>query len=292
MSNSPFQDTQPYAPNQMNTGFGVDTAPPARGFPWGCLLGGCLGIMLLGALAVGGAMYGVYSFVSNQVAKYTSDHAVELPSVDITEDEVKAIEAKLENFKTQFESGDEPQELVITIDEINAMIAGDSDLKGHVFVKIVDGNFHADVSVPLDDLPIPGAKGRYFNGSVTLHVEMENGVLIVQVVDAEANGQSVPAAVLEGMKDENLAKGMYDDPDTAKALSRCESLEIQADRIVLKVRQKSAEKADNAEAEKGDVPVEPSGSGATQDGSTDKSDETVKELQLPPDEKTQPDSKQ
>ena len=284
MSNSPFQDTQPYAPTQMNTGFGVDTAPPKKGFPWGCLLGGCLGIMLLGALAVGGVMFGAYRFVSGQVAKYTSDHAVELPSVNITDDEVKAIEAKLEDFKTQFESGDAPQELVITIDEINALIAGNSDLKGHVYVKIVDGNLHADVSVPLDDLPIPGAKGRYFNGSVTLHVEMENGVLIAQVVDAEANGQPVPASVLEGMKDENLAKGMYDDPDTAKALSRCESLEIQADRIVLKVRQKSAEKSDDPAAEKGDMPTQP--------GSPDAGGDAAKEPPSSPDDKSQPDSKQ
>lgn len=240
--------------------------------------------MLLGALAVGGAMYGMYSFVSGQVAKYTSDHAVELPSVNISDDEVKAIEAKLETFKTQFESGDAPQELVITIDEINALIAGNSDLKGHVYVKIVDGNLHADVSVPLDKLPIPGAKGRYFNGSVTLHVEMENGVLIAQVVDAEANRQQVPASVIEEMQDENLAKGMYDDPDTAKALSRCESLEIQADRIVLKVRQKSAEGSEDAAAEKGDMPNEPS--------STDAGGDTAKEPQSLPDVKSQPDSKQ
>lgn len=289
MSNGPFQDTQPYAPAQMNTGFGGDTAPPAKGFPWGCLLGGCLGVMLLGALAVGGVMFGAYRFVSGQVAKYTSDHAVELPSVNISDDEVKAIEAKLETFKTQFESGDEPQELVITIDEINALIAGNSDLKGHVYVKVVDGNLHADVSVPLDDLPIPGAKGRYFNGSVTLHVEMDNGVLIAQVVDAEANGQSVPDSVLEGMKDENLAKGMYDDPDTAKALSRCESLEIQADRIVLKVRQKTAEKPDDSAAEKGDKATEPS---ATDASSTDAGGETAKESPSTPVDKSQPDSKQ
>lgn len=108
------------------------------------------------------------------------------------------------------------------------LIAGNSDLKGHVYVKIVDGNLHADVSVPLDDLQV--LKDAISTDRSTLHVEMENGVLIAQVVDAEANGQAVPASVLEGMKDENLAEGMYDDPDTAKALSRCESLEIQADR--------------------------------------------------------------
>lgn len=75
MSNSPFQDTQPLRPRSDEHRVWGRYSAPKKGFPWGCLLGGCLGIMLLGALAVGGAMFGMYRFVSGQVAKYTSDHA-------------------------------------------------------------------------------------------------------------------------------------------------------------------------------------------------------------------------
>lgn len=241
MSNNPFQDTQPYAPGSQGSQFdpAVQGQPvqAKSSFPWGCLLGGCLGIMLLGLLAVGGVIYVGWNFYSTQLAKYTSDQPVELPSVNITDEEVQAIETKLEDFRQQFESGETPQELVLTVDEINALIASNADLKGRVHVKIVEGKLHGDLSFPLDE--IPGGKGRYFNGSVTLEVELDNGVLVARLADAQANNQPIPSEFLEAFRKENLAKGIYDNPETAKALARCESLEILEDRIVLKVRQKS-----------------------------------------------------
>lgn len=240
MSSNPFQDTQPYAPTQSQpTGFDLNAAPRKSGFPWGCILGGCLGVFIFGLLLVGGASYLTYRYVSEQIAKYTSDHPVDLPTVNVSEDEIAAIEKKLEDFRNAFESGENPQELVITVDEINALLAKDDDMKGHVYVKIVDGNLRADVSAPLDGFP--GGSGRYFNGSATLHVELDNGVLIANVVEAEVNGNTIPDEMLEAFKKENLAKGMYDDPNTARTLSRCESLRIESDRIILKVRQKPAD---------------------------------------------------
>ncbi len=236
--NNPLQenlrDTQPYSPQPSQT-FDINPTPP-RQFPWGCLLGGCLGTMLFGLLVIGLMGWGAYSFVQGQIAKYTSDAPVELPTVDIGQEEIDEVKARLENFQKQFESGDEPQEFVITEKEINALLAGNSDLKGRVYVQIKDGNLKADVSIPLDQ--IPGGKGRYFNGSATLHVELQNGVLVANVVDAEANGSPIPDDVMAEFRKQNLATEMYKDVETAKALKRCESLVVESDRIVLRVRQK------------------------------------------------------
>ena len=87
------------------------------------------------------------------------------------------------------------------------------------------GQLSADVSVPLDK--IPGGRGRYFNGSVTIEASLENGVLIANIADAEVNGESVPESLLEPLKRENLAAEMYKDPDTAKLLRKFERLEIK-----------------------------------------------------------------
>lgn len=244
MSNRPFDQTQPYSTTSNQT-FSNDQ-PAKSSFPWGCLLGGCLGVMLLGIIAAGGAMYGIWSIYQSQLAKYTSDQPVEIPTVEASADQVKAIEKRFEDFRTQFDSGDAPQELVITADEINTLISNDPDLKGHVYVKINDGNIRADVSFSLGDLP--GASGRYFNGSLTLHVEVKDGEVVAHVIDAEANGQPVPEGVLEKFRQENLAKGMKDDPEMAKTIERCESLEVKGDKIVLKVRPKPA-----GASEKGNV---------------------------------------
>jgi hypothetical protein len=246
--NSPFQDnsrdTQPYAPQSTNQTFDISPTPQ-RTFPWGCLIGGCCGVLLLGVIALGLGAWGLYSAVQSQIAKYTSTTPVELPTVDISDEEIQAIKTKMADLKTQFDSNAAPQEFVITEDEINALIAGDSDLKGRVFIEIDEGQITAKVSIPLDN--IPGGKGRYFNGSASLKVKMENGVLVANVIDAEVNGEEVPEEFMSEVRKENLAKDLYKDVKTAEALQRCESLVVEADRIVLKVRKKE-EKASTEDA--------------------------------------------
>ena len=205
----------------------------------GCILWGCLGTSLAVLLVLGVASVGFYRFYNHQIVKYTSDAPRELPSAEVSDEEVEAISQRLEDFGTQFEQGDAPQELVITVDEINALIASNPDWRGKVHVQIVEHNLRAELSIPTD--AIPGGKGRYFNGSVTLHAELEEGILIMQIVDAEANGQPIPEILMEGIRQENLAKELYKDVET-KTLKRCEELIIESDRIILKVR--PAKKAD------------------------------------------------
>jgi hypothetical protein len=160
-----FDETQPYVPQgQQPSQFPEADNSGKKGSPCGCFLGGCLAAFLVFALflAVGG--YFAYGWAKDQVVKYTSETPLELPSSDVSEEEVEAISAKLEEFQEQFEQGESPQEFVITVDEINALIAKNPELKGRVYVSIVDENLKADVSFPVDELP--GGKGRFFNGSM------------------------------------------------------------------------------------------------------------------------------
>jgi hypothetical protein len=188
----------------------------------------------LAVLAICGG-FGFYWFVSSQVTKYTSETPVELPMVDYTPAQIEALESRLDTFKTTVESGESPTEdLVLTAEEINALINQQEELKGKVFVKISDGQVTGDVSFPTD--AIPGGRGRYFNGSVSLDVSMENGVLIVTLADAEVNGEPVPEKIIEGMASENLAKDLYKDPENAKLMRRVEAVVIEDNKIILKMR--------------------------------------------------------
>ncbi len=268
MSNFPpsenLRETQPYFPAQQTpTPVQHPMQPPpvsSKGCSFGCLLWGCLGTILVAALIIGLMSFFGYRYYQSQISRYTSDAPLELPSADISDEEVEAIVTRLEDFREQFDQGEAPQELVITIDEINALIANNPEMRGKAYVTIVDGDLRADVSVPLDELP--GAKGRYFNGWVTLKVELEDGVLLVYVVDAEANDQPIPEWLMQGIREENIAKGLYDDEDVARTLRRCEELVIESDRIILKVRpsresadeKPPSESTDSVEAEIGDSP--------------------------------------
>ena len=202
-----------------------------KGFPWGCLIAGCASVFLLMiVLAVGTGIGGYYLYIG-QMAKYTSESPKELPTIEYTPEEIKEITKRVESFKSSLDKGENPPPMVLTGDDINAMISQNKDLRGRVFVRIDEGKVTADVSFPMD--AFPGAKGRYFNGSVAADVSLDNGVLIVTLDTAEVNGQTVPQQFIDAMRKENLAKDLYKDPETARTLGKFESLVIDGEKIIL-----------------------------------------------------------
>ncbi len=216
--------------------------PPAgqnRGSGRGCLWG-CLAVVLfvVGVFVCGGV--GMYFFVSNQVTKYTSDTPVDLPTVEYDEETLAELETRVESFQETVDRGETPKEdLVLSADDINALIGKNEDMRGKVFVKIEDGLVKGDVSIPTDFFP--GGKGRFFNGSATFDVSMEDGVLIVVADEASVNGEPLPGPVMEGIRSENLAKDLYKDPENAKFMRRFRDIQIDGDKVILKFKRTEPE---------------------------------------------------
>ena len=214
----------------MSTSNQPQYVQPKR-FPWGCLLGGCLTVFLLGLIGTGVVGYLGYSYYMGQVTKFTAAEPADIPKVEKSKEESEAVQKRFEDFKAALERNEAPPPLVLTSDEINAMIATNDDFKGKMFVTIDDGEVSAQASFPADF--IPGGKGRYFNGRVSLKVSLENGVLIVTLDEAEVNGEPLPSQFLDAMRGENLAKDAYKDPKSAEFLKKFESLKIEKDKIIL-----------------------------------------------------------
>jgi len=206
-------------------------APQTKRFPWGCLIGGCATVLLLMiGLAVGTGVAVFYTY-KGQISKYTSESPKELPAIEYSEDEIKEVAARVESIKSSLDKGEVPKVVELTADDLNALINQNEDLRGKLFVRIDDGEVTADVSFPADLIPM--AKGRYFNGSVSTNVSLENGVLIVTLADAEVNGQKIPKEIMDALKNENLAKELYKNPKIEKILGKFERLLIEKDKIIL-----------------------------------------------------------
>ncbi len=212
-----------------------------------CCLLGCLGSVLLVILLYLGGGFGAYWMFKGQVNKYTADAPADLPVVELPEEELAEIEQRVKSFKETVEAGETPDELILTAKEINALIGKDDDMRGRVYVRIEDGLLSGDISLPTD--AIPGGKGRFFNASATFDVSLENGVLIVTLADAEVKGEPLPAQFVDAMKQENLAKDAYKDPEVAETLRGFDSISVEGDKIVLKARavERSAESSDSPE---------------------------------------------
>jgi hypothetical protein len=212
---------------------------PPRRFPWGCLLGGCLGIVLLGVLLVVGGGIGAFYFARGQINKYTAEAPRVLPKVETSAEEIEAISKRIQDFQDAVEKNGPTDDLVLTADDINALISQSEELKGKVFIKIEDGQIKAEVSFPTDGIPL--ADGRYFNGSVTGKVSLENGELKVHLDDAEVNSEKIPEDFLAPFREENLAEEMNKDPKVKEQLEKFGRIEVVGDRILLKPKPASKE---------------------------------------------------
>jgi hypothetical protein len=244
--------------NEPNPTF-ADSPVAEKSFPWGCLLGGCLSVVLLIVIGISASFYAGYRLYKSQLDTYTSTTPVEIQTVDFSDEEVAAVKQRIEDFKKALENGEAPEQLVLTADELNAIISSEKELKGKFFIKIEDGEIKGEASFPVPEV-IPLGKGRFFNGALSLKASLESGVLIVQVEDAEVNGKPVPEEFMKGMRNQNLAKEAYNDAKAAEFLKKFESLTIEDDKIILTPAKKKPD----------DLPIDsvPSVDGQSKDSET------------------------
>jgi hypothetical protein len=129
------------------------------------------------------------------------------------------------------------RELVLTAEEINALISEEEAFRNRVFIRIEEGEITGEISVPTEKF-LPGSKGRFLNASATFEVTLEDGVLIVTMNKADVKGEQIPEAIMQEIRKENLAKDLYKDPKNARMIARFKSITVEDDKIVAKLREK------------------------------------------------------
>jgi hypothetical protein len=208
--------------------------PRQRGcFFYGCVIASVLAVLLIIALAV--VSYIGYRFISDAVKEWTSPEPMELPHVQVSEEERKTAKERVTSFRTAIEEGKAVEPLVLTSDDLNALIE-DSEFKGTVYAKVEGDKLKALVSIPLDKLDVGILRGRYLNGEAELKASLSEGVLLVTLDSFEINGKKPPDRFLQELRQQNLAKDAYKNPRNAEMIRRFESLEIKANKIILKPR--------------------------------------------------------
>lgn len=204
---------------------------PAKrnGFPWlmvgcGCALALVVLVLVLGIAA--------YLMVSNVVEMYSDKAPKQLPVSAATPEEYQAIQTRIAAFRDAVKQGTPVEPLVLTGEEINAVIAYDPEwapMKGRVHVSIDGDKITCETSFPLDKL---GFSGRYFNGSVSVSSRMENGTMQMHVESAEVNGKPAPEQIMAAWRTQNLAENLNKNPELGPALEALESIEVKDGTIV------------------------------------------------------------
>lgn len=215
------------------------TAPQPQKSNWPKYVAfGCLGLLVV--LVAGGvlAYYGIRSAVSGLVAEYSSEDPIAVPEVQMSNEEIWALRGRIRDFGDHIDQGVPAEPLVLTQEEINALIQDAMDKKGRngrLYVRIVGRQLEGDVSIPLGEISDDFA-GRYLNGKARISAGVVGDRLVAHLEDVKIGDKYVPDQIRERISRENLLKDAYDDPEARQYLTRLDSIEIGDGKLVLRPR--------------------------------------------------------
>ena len=202
----------------------------------GCLFYGCLTLGILALLMIVGVIvvgYFAKRAINRWVADYTDSAPAVIQRVEYPAEQLQALRARLKAFKEAMNQGGESVELLLSADDLNALITAEKDLSGKAFVQIDGETIKGNISLPLDDLGPLKLKGRYLNGTGAFKVALENGFLDVTLDTLEVKGKSLPQPLLKELKKQNLAKDVASEPEAKATIEKLQSIQIKDGKVIL-----------------------------------------------------------
>ena len=186
--------------------------PPQKRTGLGCFGKGCLGLVAVGCLAILLLGIGSYFFFSRG---FVASHPTPIPVQDLAPDALSDVQQRVQQFKSTppaplplpstpaaSEANETPtpapvapeRQLVVTAAEINGLIAANKKSRGHAFVTLSGNTATVEITIPSDK--VPGLPRGYLNGNFNITTDGPTGITALRVSRVEANGWSVPSAVL------------------------------------------------------------------------------------------------
>ncbi len=220
---------------------------PPRKQPRGCFFYGCLtAIVVLVVGGIGlyfGIRYALERFVET-VVPYTEATPMELPKSTLPEADYTQLQQRIRTFRAALDTKVGTAPLVLTSDELNALIAKDpswSQLKDAVHVSMRGDEITADLAIPLGDYAanVPGGdrlKGRYLNGTATVKITLVDQKFALDVRSVDIHGKSLPPAVMAGLRAQNLADLQEGSPDLVKVKSMLQSLHVVDGKLTIEAK--------------------------------------------------------
>jgi hypothetical protein len=213
-------------------------------FFYGCVIACVLSVLLIILLALGG--YLAYRAFDRFLERHTSREPRQLPKVQLSVEQQKDVVNRFKAFRQAVNDGTATEPLVLSGDDLNALVEEVPALKGRVFFTIEGEKVKGQVSIPLANfMDTSLTRGRYLNGEAEFSASLSDGVLVVTLDSIEVNGEHFPEQLMADLRKKNLAKDAYENPENAKMIRRFESLQIKDGKIILKPRAREGSSTDS-----------------------------------------------
>lgn len=208
----------------------------------GCFAKGCLTILILGFLCLAVVGVGGWLFYKKTFKNLTSSEPADVQ----VEKATPAQAAAADDSRTRLDEAiakNEETTVEFTGPELNYLLQQNTDwdfLRGRSRIDIADSTMTVALSAPLDRLPWPGFKGRWFNGTVRFSMTYASGEFQLEIISAEANGSRFPDALLsrfnssfdEAMNDE-FRKEVRKNTRQSDFWRHVKSISLQGDKLII-----------------------------------------------------------
>jgi hypothetical protein len=201
----------------------------------GCFFYGCITSVVLLAIVLGALLVGLH-YVKKMVNRFTDNKPMELPTLQMSKAEIDQVKQRFESFEQEVSGQRATKPLVLTADDINALIASSSDpqaLKGKLYVSIEGDQVKGEVSVPLQEVGLSMFKGRYLNGSATFNLGFREGALIVTPSTLIVKGSPVPEAYMQEIRKQNFAASLTNELASAAMLHGLQEIQVKEGKVVI-----------------------------------------------------------
>jgi hypothetical protein len=196
---------------------------------------GCGALLILGVAVAIGGYFAVKGALTQFVEAYTATEPLEIPLVQMPEDQVQSLVARVDEFRLAVETGESADPLALTGTEINAILQNHPDFEGvgdKVYVTMEGDTIKGEISIPLEELTGLG-KGRYVNGSGEFSVSLVGDQPVVFLKSLTVNDKQVPQEFMDQMGNENLAKDAANDPDFQQVFEKLQSIKVENGKLVI-----------------------------------------------------------
>jgi len=198
-----------------------------------CFLYGCLSLVVLAIVVLLGGYLTVRYVVNTAIENFTDDAPIEFEQVVLSETEQADLKKRVETFNAAKGKTNQPVELTLTSDEINALVQDQEkppELSA-VQIQIEDNQLVARASIPLarfSSMPFMSRlKERHLNADVRLDVSLEDGVATIEVASAEVNGEPLPPEIIDELRQEGALDEALNDPKIREQLNKLDSIKIE-----------------------------------------------------------------
>jgi hypothetical protein len=201
----------------------------------GCFAGGCAAVLIVLVVILLFVLGIAYSYYKKAL-DYTGTAAVTIPIHEVKKEKFEELSARMAAFKKDYDA-QKPASLELTANDINTFISMAPEFKeakGKVYVRIEDGFFWVDTSIPLKQ--VAGFRDRFLNGTASFEVSIMEGKVRLVPQSVVLNGKKLPKDLEANIKkyfEDRFQQELEEDPKTRDALKRIKGVAIEQDRLLI-----------------------------------------------------------